>query len=60
MCWGYGVHTSEPKTSSGDYKSRNYTNKVHLRGLRKNTYFQPTEVGFACVVAVSNRRFNLK
>jgi hypothetical protein len=27
------------KTSSGDYKSRNHTNKVHLRGLRKNTYF---------------------
>jgi hypothetical protein len=41
-------------------RNHGYTNKVHLRGLRKNTYFEPTEVGFACVVAVSNRRFNLK
>ncbi|MDM3844569.1 MAG: hypothetical protein PT116_05845, partial [Aphanizomenon gracile PMC638.10] len=30
-----------------------------LRGLRKNQELKPTQVGFACVDAVSNRPFNV-
>jgi hypothetical protein len=37
-----------------------YTNKVCLRGLRKNQGLKPTQVGFACVDAVSNRPFYVK
>jgi tRNA(fMet)-specific endonuclease VapC len=37
-------------------RNRYYTSKVHLRGLTQNQGFQPTEVGFVCVAAISNRQ----
>jgi hypothetical protein len=43
-----------------EWNSRNHTNKVRLRGLRKNQGLKPTQVGFACVDTVSNRPFYVK
>ena len=39
---------------------RYYTNKVHLRGLIKIKIFEPTQVGFVCVAAISNRQEKLR
>ncbi|MEH2212741.1 hypothetical protein, partial [Nostoc sp.] len=38
---------------------RGYTGKVRGGGLRKIAGLKPTQVGFACVDAVSNRPFNI-
>ncbi|CAC5344573.1 hypothetical protein PLAN_40988 [Planktothrix rubescens CCAP 1459/22] len=35
---------------------RYYRNKVHLRGLIKIKVFEPTQVSFVCVAAISNRQ----
>jgi len=35
---------------------RYYTGKVAWCGLTQNQSLQPTEVGFVCVAAISNRR----
>ncbi|MEA5619821.1 hypothetical protein VB711_18515 [Cronbergia sp. UHCC 0137] len=38
-------------------RNRSYKNKVHLRGLRENSEFEPTHhLGFACVAATSSRQ----
>ncbi|MEH1819660.1 MAG: hypothetical protein V7L31_11380 [Nostoc sp.] len=35
---------------------RYYTGEVRLRGLTQNQVLQPTEVGFVCIAAISNRQ----
>jgi hypothetical protein len=56
MCRGLAL-LNGVNLSPGEWNSRNHTNKVRLRGLRKNQGLKPTQVGFACVDAVSNRLF---
>jgi hypothetical protein len=47
----YTLKTFKTSSKALAIINHGYTNKVHLRGLRKNTCFQPTKVGFACVVS---------